>query len=107
MDNSQELLDLKIMVNQLNIELVKLKLQHQAVSSFLIGAIEEMAPGSERKIYTQIVNHLEEHTLDAIKCMEQVFYDTNDPAFLVQQMAQASLDILDLKCDPRYVGSDD
>lgn len=107
MKNSEEILDLKIMLNNINAELVKLKVQHHVVSSCLLQVIGEKFPDIEKPLYTNLVNQLEAETLDALRSLDEILYDVNDSSFLIRQEFSETESFYHMKSDDRYVKDED
>ena len=95
------------MVNQLNVELLKARLQYQAIYTSIIPSLEKFHPGIEREIYTNALDYLETHTQDALKDLEPLLFDVGDPLFLFRQMFQSNLDLLAMKQDLQAGSADD
>lgn len=107
MSNQNEIIELKQMVNQLNVELLKAKLQHQAIYSSIIPSLEKLHPGIEHEIYTNALKYLETHTQNALKSLEPLLFDVGDPQFLFRQMFQSFLDLSAMRQDLQAENTDD
>lgn len=106
MENSEEINDLKAVVNNLTVQLGVLSAQCQVLRSCFMEVIPGMLPKEhEQNLYTNLVDEMEKRVIKSLDDVQPILFDTADSAFLLRQKFEANEAFQAMKRDDRYIKS--
>lgn len=104
MKQSEEIEDLKIVINNLLVEMAVTTIRSTVLANLFFDVVAEQLPQREKEIYTAYVDSVEKTTLEVLSGMEEVLF--YQPGFLIRQQINHHELIQSMKRDPRYNTSD-
>lgn len=108
MKNSDEINDMKVDINNLQVQLGVLNAQCKVLHSCFMEVIPYLLPKEQgRNLYTNLVNDMEERVTEALDNLQPLLYDTGDHAFLVRQKFEMFEAFQAMKQKKRYLSNED
>lgn len=107
MKQSEEIQELKTVVNNLLVEHAKLLIEYGNLKCCFFQLLTDKFPDIEKGYYTTFVQSVKENTQSSLTEIEDVLFDTGDHLFLLRQKMNCVAISQEQMRDERYLGNDD